>query len=48
MLASRRETTQVTGEEPRTEGSSGGLVGNGAGGGLSGGVGVWSVIGGGV
>jgi len=49
MLASRRETTQVTGDEPRTDGRSGGVVDHRLGGcGAGSGAGVSSLIGGGV
>jgi len=49
MLASSRETTQVTGDEPGTEGRSGGVVDSRLGGCDAGsGAGVSSVIGGGV
>jgi hypothetical protein len=41
MLARSSETTQVTGDEPRTTGRSGGVVGRGEGG-------IGSLIGGGV
>jgi hypothetical protein len=40
MLASSSETTQVTGDDPREAGCSGGVVGRR--------VGIWSLIGGGV
>jgi hypothetical protein len=42
MLASSSETTHVAGDDPREVGSSGGVVGRGFG------VGIWSLIGGGV